>query len=78
MVLLLGQIVILPFNFTPQHLALCDGSLLLIAENAPLFSLIGTTFGGAGRTNFALPNYQGQAPKGSQYYIAIDGEFPAR
>ncbi len=74
----IGQIILLPFNFAPRGYALCNGQLLPIAENVALFSLIGTTFGGDGKTNFALPNYAGQAPAGSNYYIAVEGNFPPR
>jgi microcystin-dependent protein len=47
-------------------------------EYTALFSLIGKNFGGDGQTTFALPNYQGLAPKGSQYFIALNGVFPQR
>jgi microcystin-dependent protein len=59
----IGQIVILPFDFAPRGFMLCDGTLLPIAENTALYSLIGATFGGDGQTTFALPDYTGQAPK---------------
>lgn len=72
----IGQIVIFPFNFPPQGWALCEGQLLTIQSNPALFSLIGPAFGGDGKTTFALPNYQGQAPKGSNYFIALRGVFP--
>ena len=49
-------------NFAPRGWATCDGQLLPIAQNTALFSLLGTTYGGDGRTNFALPNLQGRAP----------------
>jgi microcystin-dependent protein len=58
----IGEIRIFGFSFAPQGWAQCDGQLLPISQNATLFSLIGTTFGGDGRTNFALPNLQGRAP----------------
>jgi microcystin-dependent protein len=74
----LGQILLLPYNFTPEQLAPCDGQLLPINQNMALFSLIATTFGGDGQKTFALPNYQGLAPKGSQYFIALNGVFPQR
>jgi microcystin-dependent protein len=45
-------------------------------EYTALFSLIGKNFGGDGEKTFALPNYQGLAPKGSQYFIALNGIFP--
>ena len=52
------------FNFAPYGWALCNGQLLPIAQNQPLFALIGTTYGGDGVTTFALPNLQGRTPLG--------------
>ncbi len=49
-------------NFAPRGWAACDGQLLPIAQNTALFSLIGTTYGGDGRTTLGLPNLQGRAP----------------
>ena len=58
-----AEIRIFPFNFAPTGWALCDGQLLPINQNtAPLFSLLGTTYGGDGQTTFALPNLQGSVP----------------
>ena len=51
-------------NFAPKGWALCNGQLLPISQNTALFSLLGTTYGGDGRTNFALPNLQGTTPLG--------------
>src|ERR1700693_764087 len=50
------------FGFAPQGWALCNGQLLPINQNQALFSLLGTTYGGNGQTNFALPNLQGRTP----------------
>jgi microcystin-dependent protein len=72
----LGQILLLPYNFSPVNLAPCDGRLLQISQNTPLFSLIGTNFGGDGKTTFGLPKYQ--APEGSQYFIVLNGIYPSR
>src|SRR6266576_2705271 len=58
----LSEIRIMSFNFAPKGWALCNGQLLPINQNQALFSLLGTTFGGDGRVNFALPNLQGQTP----------------
>jgi len=58
----LGQIIQTGFNFPPRGYALCDGQLLPIAQNTALFSLLGTTFGGDGKTTFALPDLRGRAP----------------
>jgi microcystin-dependent protein len=58
----LSEIKIMSFNFAPKGWALCNGQLLLINQNQALFSLLGTTYGGNGQTNFALPNLQGCVP----------------
>jgi microcystin-dependent protein len=55
----LGQIQPFPFNFAPKGWAVCNGQILSIAQSSALFSLLGTTYGGDGITNFALPNLQG-------------------
>ncbi|TJY42784.1 phage tail protein [Cohnella pontilimi] len=57
-----GEIRIFAGNFAPKGWALCDGSLLSIQTNTALFSLLGTTYGGNGKTNFALPDLRGRAP----------------
>ena len=57
-----AEIRIFPFNFAPKGWAWCDGQLLPLSQNTALFSLLGTTYGGNGKTNFALPNMQGNAP----------------
>src|SRR3954469_11833901 len=56
-----AEIRIFPFNFAPKGWALCNGQLLPISQNTALFSLLGTTYGGDGRSTFALPNIQGNA-----------------
>jgi microcystin-dependent protein len=58
----LAEIRIFTGNFAPKGWALCDGQLLPISQNTALFSLLGTSFGGDGKSNFALPNLQGMAP----------------
>jgi microcystin-dependent protein len=57
-----AEIRIFAGNFAPKGWALCDGQLLPISQNTALFSLLGTTYGGDGKSNFALPNLQGCAP----------------
>lgn len=57
-----AEIRIYPFNFAPRGWAFCDGQLLPISQNTALFSLLGTTYGGDGKTTFALPNLRGRAP----------------
>ena len=58
----LSEIRIFSFNFPPKGWAFCNGQLLPINQNQALFSLLGTTYGGNGQTNFALPNLRGRAP----------------
>ncbi len=57
-----AEIRIFGFNFAPKGWAFCNGQLLPISQNTALFSLLGTTYGGNGKSNFALPNLQGSAP----------------
>ena len=57
----LSEIRIFSFNFPPKGWAFCNGQLLPINQNQALFSLLGTTYGGNGQTNFALPNLQGRS-----------------
>jgi microcystin-dependent protein len=58
----LGQITIFGFNFAPRGWATCDGQILPINQNQSLYSLLGTTFGGDGRTSFGLPDLRGRVP----------------
>ncbi|CAH1218566.1 hypothetical protein PAECIP111893_04446 [Paenibacillus plantiphilus] len=57
-----GEIRVFAGNFAPRDWALCDGSLVSIQQNSVLFSILGTTYGGDGKTTFALPNFMGAAP----------------
>lgn len=57
-----AEIRIFPFNFAPKGWALCNGQLLPLSQNTALFSLLGTTYGGDGKSTFALPDLQGRAP----------------
>jgi microcystin-dependent protein len=57
-----AEIRIFPFNFAPKGWAFCDGQILPLSQNTALFSLLGTTYGGDGKSNFALPNMQGNVP----------------
>lgn len=57
-----AEVRIFPFNFAPRGWAFCNGQLLPISQNTALFSLLGTTYGGDGRSTFALPNLQGRVP----------------
>ncbi len=58
----IGQITIFAGNFAPRNWAFCNGQLLFIAQNTALFSILGTTYGGNGTTNFALPDLRGRVP----------------
>jgi microcystin-dependent protein len=58
----LGEIKIVSFNFPPKGWTFCNGQLLPINQNQALFAILGTTYGGDGRTTFALPNLQGRIP----------------
>lgn len=58
----IGEIRIFGFTFAPRNWAMCNGQVLPISQNTALFSILGTTYGGNGTTNFALPNLQGRAP----------------
>jgi microcystin-dependent protein len=57
-----AEIRIFPFNFAPKGWAWCNGQLLPLSQNTALFSLLGTTYGGDGKSNFALPDLEGSAP----------------
>lgn len=71
----IGEIKITAFNFAPKGWALCNGQLLPINQNQPLFALYGTTFGGDGRINFALPDLRGRVPlhRGSSFVLGQRG-----
>jgi microcystin-dependent protein len=75
---LLGQISAFPYMFEPSYWALCDGRLMQISANQALYSLIGTTFGGDGRTTFALPDLRTAAVGwgGVRYFICTYGLYP--
>jgi microcystin-dependent protein len=85
----LSEIRIMSFSFAPKGWALCNGQLLPINQNQALFSLLGTTFGGDGRTNFALPDLRGRAPMhvgdghvlgeraGQESHTLVQQEYPA-
>lgn len=60
----LGQVTLVGFNFAPRGSAICLGQIIGIASNTALFSLLGTTYGGDGRTTFGLPDLRGRAPIG--------------
>jgi microcystin-dependent protein len=76
----IGEIRLVAFNFAPKGWAICAGQLLPINQNQALFALLGTTYGGDGRTTFALPDLRGrvpvgagQPPAGSDYQLGATG-----
>ena len=78
----IGQLAYVAFDFAPRNWSTCDGQLLTIGQNATLFSLLGTRFGGDGRTNFKLPDmrgrvpiHMGQGPGLSTYILGFSGGF---
>ena len=75
----LSEVRIMSFDFAPKGWALCNGQLLPINQNQGLFSLLGTTFGGDGRVNFALPDLRGRTPihVGSGHTLGERGGEPA-
>ena len=62
---LIGEIFLFAGNFAPRGFALCEGQLLPIASHSALFSILGTMYGGDGRTTFALPDLRGRSPVGT-------------
>ena len=75
----IGTIMLTGFNFAPTNWALCNGQLLPINQYTALFSLLGTTYGGDGQTNFALPKLDaGTLQSGLNYLICVNGIYPSR
>ena len=74
----IGQVALFAFPFTPAGWLPCDGRLMAIMQNQPLFSLLGTSYGGNGETDFALPNLRPAGSQGPSYFIAVQGSYPAR
>src|SRR6476661_5224857 len=64
-----AEIRIFACNFAPTGWAFCAGQLLPISQNTALFSLLGTFYGGDGKSTFALPNLQGQSSTGAEYFL---------
>jgi microcystin-dependent protein len=79
----LGEIALVAFNHAPAGWAFCDGQLLPVEKNQALFSLLGNTHGGDGKTTFGLPNLQSRVAqhfgvgKRLNYIIAVNGYFPS-
>ena len=70
----LAEVRMVGFNFAPRGWAFCDGQILPINQNQSLYSLLGTTYGGDGRTSFALPDLRGRTP----IHVGSDGSGPFR
>jgi microcystin-dependent protein len=78
-----AEIRVFAFNFAPKGWAFCDGQILPISQNTALFSLLGTNYGGDGKSTFALPNFQGstaisqgEGPGLSPYFVGEEGGVP--
>ncbi len=74
----LGLVCMFAGNFAPRGWAFCDGSLLEISQHTAVFALLGTTYGGDGKTNFALPNLNVEGSGKPNYIICLEGIFPTR
>src|SRR5204863_1548132 len=70
-----AEIRIFPFNFAPKGWAWCDGQLLPLSQNTALFSLLGTMYGGDGKSTFALPDLQGRAPMSAGDGAGLSSRF---
>lgn len=81
---IIGEIRLFAGDYAPRGWAFCDGQLLNIADNTALFSIIGSKYGGDGRTNFALPKLadlnstDGDPYNDINYMICLEGYYPAR
>lgn len=74
-----GEVSMFAGNFAPRGWAFCEGQSVSVQQNAALFAILGTTYGGDGKTNFKLPDLRKQANRlGVKYIIAIQGVFPPR
>lgn len=85
----LGEVKLISWNFPPKGWAFCNGALLAINQNQALFSILGTTYGGNGQTNFALPDLRGRTAihqgqgwiegqkGGEEFHTLIQSEMPA-
>lgn len=74
----LGSVQIFAFSTTPHGFAQCNGQLVTIAANPQLFKLIGNTYGGDGKTNFALPSLKPLGASGPYYCIGVSGAAPPK
>ncbi|CBS86460.1 Phage Tail Collar domain protein [Azospirillum lipoferum 4B] len=76
---LISDIILLACSYVPESFLPCDGSIVPIAQYQALYSLIGTQYGGDGRTTFGLPNLKGKEPLPTLHYvICYNGYYPPR
>jgi hypothetical protein len=75
---MVGEVALFAFPFAPRGWLPCNGQLLSIAQNIALFGLLGTTYGGNGETDFALPKLKPLGPSGPGYCIAVQGGIATR
>jgi microcystin-dependent protein len=75
---ILATIILFAGNYAPTGFAFCEGQLINITDNIPLFTLLGITYGGDGTSNFALPNFKTAEENlgGARYIISMEGMFP--
>ena len=74
----IGEIRLFGGTFALRDWAFCDGKVLKITDHTALFSILGTTYGGDGRTNFGLPDLRTHQPVSVNYIIALNGVYPSR
>jgi microcystin-dependent protein len=77
----IGQICLFPYLFSPTGWLPCDGRMMTIAANQALYALLGVSYGGDGKTTFALPNFNNAnigIPPACKYFISIQGLWPSR
>jgi microcystin-dependent protein len=76
----IGEITIFAGPYSPRGFAFCEGQMLQITQYTALFSILGTRYGGDGRTTFALPNFKDaeKSLNGARYIIALQGMYPVR
>ncbi len=75
----IGQIELYPFGFAPMGWMECNGATLKISTNQALYSLLGTMYGGDGRTTFGIPDLRNASPNPNMHYcIALQGIYPSR
>ena len=75
---ILAEVKLFPSACPPKNWSTCDGQLLPVENNTALFSLLQITYGGDGKTNFALPDFSKLSPPGLQYFICTIGVYPSR